>query len=78
MKDYKPPCTSEGCDFVPGVDAENMFCENLAQTLLEAGASGVFEATPCPFEVANIIIQDRDQKFAELQQKLGIIGIKDY
>lgn len=75
MINYDAPCGTGNCELMPGLTADNSLCNNIAQTLVDAGASGIFEVTPCPFEVTNVISKGNDQRSIELREKLGIVGL---
>lgn len=60
-----------------GIEADNSLCNNIAQILVDAGASGIFEVTPCPFEVTNLISVGNDQRSIELRKKLGIVSVTE-
>jgi hypothetical protein len=75
MNKYESPCRTGECEFLSAVRTDNSLCNNMAGILVEAGAAGVFEATPCPFEVAQLIASAEDEQSAELREKLGIIGL---
>lgn len=75
MNKYESPCSTGSCEFLSNVQTDGTLCSNMAEILVKAGASGVFEATPCPFEATQAIASAEDERSAELREKLGIIGL---
>jgi hypothetical protein len=72
MIEYAPPCTVTHCKVSD--PWESKLCAGIAKSIIEAGAAGAFEASPCPFEALWFIAADDSERMITVQQRLGIAG----
>lgn len=75
MSDFIRPCAYNACETLDGGQTKNRLCAGIAEAIVSAGGTGVFEATPCSLEALHVITYAEGERAAELRQKLGIVGV---